>query len=404
MQHLITDIRFGLGAIGRNPGMALVAVLTLAIGIGANTAIFSYVDGVLLHSLPYAMGDGIVMLTEGPGSGKGASVPFATYEHWKSRSRSFGAITAVASGAVQYGTQQVRAAEVTSEYFEVFGITPVLGRTLTQGDKAACLLSESFWEDRFGRSSAVIGRTITLNGEPQSIVGILPDANPFDRTFADVWKPMLKQDQPVRVYARMKPGVPVEQAKAELRDVTVDPFTQRVVHPKLRSALQILLTVAGAMLLIGCANLANRIVVRYAGTVRPARITAHLVLAVLGGAAGAGICVLLNRWMLAILSGGVDLSMDPGVLLFATAFVFSAALMFGAPGNTMQSQQVVSSLVVGQVALSFVLLTGSGLLVRGLSKLQDVDSAYSVKPAQKTQEFRRVQDRPKPHGHKLRRT
>ena len=190
MQTLLQDIRFGCRTLLRNPGFAAVVVLTLAIGIGANTAIFSFFDGVLLKPLPYADPEQIVMVWEKPPEGERNGISTLNFLDWKNQNTVFAHIAAITGGAETLtGVAEpvrLRGAQVSASYFEVFGIRAAIGRTFapdedTLGKHQVVVLSNRIWMSRFGGDKSIVGRTIGLTGKPYTVIGVLPPDSSFDR-------------------------------------------------------------------------------------------------------------------------------------------------------------------------------------------------------------------------------
>ncbi|MGH9694746.1 MAG: ABC transporter permease, partial [Bryobacteraceae bacterium] len=274
MDELFNDIRFGMRMIRKSPGFASVAILTLAIGIGANAAIFSFVDAVLLKPLPYPHPEEIVQVWEKPPGYDRNGVSTMNFLDWKNQNSVFRAIAAETGGSVTLsGGQnpvQLRGSRVSAPYFDVFGIKPVLGRAFAPdedqpGKDQVVVLSHRIWESRFGADPGVLGRKIALDNRPYTIIGILPANTSFDRRWQDIWTPLAFQPQDMtrnfhwmRVWARLKPGVSIGTAQQQMTgigtriakaypasnkgwNVKLDLFQDRVVSDQLRSSLWILL-------------------------------------------------------------------------------------------------------------------------------------------------------------------
>jgi len=447
------DIRYGARTLSRAPGYTIVAVLTLALGIGANSAIFSFVDGVLLRPLPYPDADRILLVWEKPPGGGINVVSAMNYLDWKAQGDVF-AQTAAISGSSMTLTgrgdpQQWRVARVGAAYFEVFGVQAVLGRTFAPdedqpGKDHVVVLSHRLWTEQFGGDAGIVGRSITLNNEPYTVIGVLPGGSPFDRTFNRVWRPLAfspgertRNFHWLQVQARLKPGVTIEQARARMDaigaqiandypdsnkgwGVSLVPYAEAVVGSQLRSSLYVLLTAVGLLLLIGCANLANLTLARGTSRAREVAVraalgadrgrivgqllTENVVLAVAGGVAGVAVGYALMRWLSVMLPpfylpAVATVAMDTRVLAFALALSVVTGLAFGlAPAlhssrpdlaDAMKEggrgsagdggrRRLRNALVVVEVALAFLLLAGSGLLIRSFFRMMNVPLGFDA--------------------------
>ncbi|HEV2174417.1 MAG TPA: ABC transporter permease, partial [Nitrospira sp.] len=289
------DLRYGLRALRRSPGFTATAVLTLALGIGANSAIFSFVDAVLLKPLPYPHPEQIVSVWEKTPTGTLNYISTMNFLDWSRQNRSFEFLSAVARDTVTLtGTdrpQEINVERVSAPYFNVLGVDAMLGRTFTAGEDQfgndqEVVLSNRTWQSLFGGDPNVVGRKITLDEKSYTVIGILPADSTFDRTWAVMWLPlafrpadMTRNYHWLTAVARLEPGVTLRQARAQMESiganiatlypdsnrgwgVTVDPYIDQVVNPQLRRSLWVLLAAFGALLLIGCANLANMALAR----------------------------------------------------------------------------------------------------------------------------------------------
>jgi putative ABC transport system permease protein len=442
------DLRYGLRMMRRGPGFAAVAVLTLALGIGANTAIFSVVNAVLLRPLPYHDPARLVTVLH---DGWKPVAP-ANFLDWREQSSSFESVAAAQLWSLTMTgrdrPEQLEVLQTSAEMFHLLGVNAALGRAFETGEdqpgrEHVVVLSHGFWQRRFGGARDVVGQQVMLDGEPYTVVGVMPpdfQFAPFWATHAEAWVPLNlgrrvgdRRGQSLRVFARLKPGVTLGQAQAEMENinrrlveqhpkenegltVSVDPLHEKVVG-RSRPALLIILGAVGFVLLIACVNVANlmmsrsalrrrEIAVRIAlgaGRWRVVRqlLTESLVLSLAGGAAG----LLLAFWSnTALASLGPDTlprvrtaSLDAGVLLFTLGLSVFVGLLFGlAPAlhstktdliESLKSRSQGSSrgrrhervrqlLVVGEVAVSLVLLVGGGLMMRSFLRLTSIDPGF----------------------------
>jgi predicted permease len=447
MGTFVEDLRYGLRMLRKSPGFTAVAVLTLALGIGANTAIFSFVDAVLLKPLPYPHPEQIVNLWEKhPGADRN---PISTlnFLDWKRQNRCFQFLSAIAWDTMTLTSsdkpQRLNVWKVSASYFNVFGVGAALGRTFAPGEDEVgkdqeVVLSNRIWQSQFGGDPKVIGRTITLDAKSYTIVGVLPANSTFDRTWAVMWLPLaFRPADMTRNYhwlfaiARLEPGVTLKQARDQMDaigariasvypdsnrgwSVTVDPYIDEVVQPELRRSLWVLLAAVGTVLLIGCANLANLTVARGTDRVHEIAIrsalgadrlrliqqllTENILLGILGGVAGLALGdALMHGTKLLfppdMLPAQANVRMDYGVLLFTMVVGLLTGILFGlAPalsgtrpdlvgslkegGRTtagLTRRRMRTALVITEVALSFVLLAGAGLLIRSFNRRASVN-------------------------------
>jgi putative ABC transport system permease protein len=451
MDTLIKDIRFGVRSLLKRPAFTAIVVLTLALGIGVNAAVFSLINAVLFRPLPYRDAERIVTLWQNntkAGVVRNDVSP-ANFIDWSEQSRSFEAI----AGIEPFGFALLNEGEperfaawlVTSGFFDVAGAGAFLGRTFLAEDYQAgknrvVVLGYNLWQRRFGGDQSLIGRKLTLNGQPYEVVGIMPATFqlPADR---EVWAPLViaEHQRQLRgptywnVIARLRPGVTIGQAQQEMNGIAARLATQYPdtnggmgatvvslfdqITGQIRSALLMLAGAVGFVLLIACANVANLLLVRGAerqrefairralgaGRLRLLRqlLTEGLLLAILGGVCG----VLLASWSIRLLPAlswtkipRIEfVSVDTSVILFALVLSLLTAIIFGvAPAlqlrnSNLQStlkeggrsapagvrRSVRNSLVVAEVAVALVLLTGAGLLIRSFITLLRVDPGFN---------------------------
>lgn len=448
MNRLLQDFRFGTRMLIKRPGFTLIAVITLALGIGATTAIFTIVNAVLLRPLPYPDADRLLYVGQQYRSGlAGSGEP--KFLFWREHSESFEALTAYSSFGGADGNlagggepEYVRGLRVSEDFFRVLGIFPVHGRAFTReedtpGGARVAILSDGLWRRRFGGNSSLVGETLLLNDRPVTIVGIMPSQ--FRLGFdADLFVPMQARpnanyDPNATVVGRLKTGVTIDQAQAEL-NVTAEKYHeafpnqmqegesigaqpyQETFTGSVAPLLWILFGSVGFLLLIACANVANLQLARAAGRQREIAVrmalgassgrivrqllTEGLLLALVGGAAGLFVAVWGAELLKALMPEGMlpnvaVVGVDWRVLAFAFAAAVATGLLFGlAPAwqsrrvdvNTALKEnagkggtgrgRVRGALVVAEVALSLVLLVGAGLLIRTFANLLAVTPGF----------------------------
>ncbi|HZS04238.1 MAG TPA: ABC transporter permease, partial [Blastocatellia bacterium] len=388
METLWQDLRYSLRALVRKPAFTLATVITLALGIGANTAIFSVINALLLRSLPYPDAGRLVMVTLNDRGGPIGNTSYADYTDWKERSRSFDQLSAIRSwGGTLTGQgepEMIEGMRVSASYFRTLGISPALGRDFTAAEdrpdtRFVVILSHSLWQRRFNADPAVIGKPVVLTGNTFTVVGVMPRgfedflaANFYQR--AEVWAPLgyspadpwaCRGCQHLKAVGRVRSDVSLDQARAEMNAISealVREHPQSYPMPgititrlqddfvgALRPALFVLLGAVGFVLLIACANVANLLLVRGAArssemAVRTAlgagrgRIVRQLVTeSVLLAAMGAVIGTALAAWVVdAVVAFGPrglprlqDVSIDGRVLAFSAGIAVLTGLIFG---------------------------------------------------------------------------
>jgi putative ABC transport system permease protein len=453
IETFFQDFGYALRVLRREPGFTFFAVLTIALALGANAAIFSLVDGVLLKSAGYPEPERIVQIWEKPPGGGRNSIAPANYIDWTRQSASFDSMAAVSGAALSYLPGEsggvplsLRAGVVSAPYFDVFGVKAALGRTFApdedqRGKQKVAILTHRMWMNLMGGDRGIVGRSILLNGEPYNVIGVLPGASEFERRPSDLYIPLAFPAQVPRNYhsyssvARLKRGVSLEQAQTEMSAIAagiaerypdvkkgwgavVDRYIDRIVGDPMRLSLKVLMWAVGAVLLIGCANLANLLMARAtlrsreialrlamgAGRGRLVRmlLTESLALATCGAVVGVALGYGLLKWIQSLLPpfylpAEANVGMDGRVLLFLAAATMitciavglapalatsgkesSESLKEGGRSNTSGRTKVLArNLFVGaQVAVAFVLLVGGGLLVRSLQRVMSVETGF----------------------------
>jgi len=448
MSELFSDLRYAGRTLQRRPGFAVLVIAIMALGISANTAVFSIVNGVLLKPLPYPGAERIVtlrtsFLTTGTTQ---RLVAIANYRDWRDQSSSFEAMATYRAGETPVSPETTaeygRTASVDAQFFHVFGVNPILGRTFTPeetspGTGRVAIISYAYWQSRFGGDPRVLERTIRVGATPRSIVGVMPRGFQFPGE-TDVWGPQTtsstsRTGHNFFAVARLKQNVTLERARAELntiaarleqqypdsnkgRGVTVVPLQDELVGD-VRLTLYLVWGVVGVVLLIACANTgtlllgkatarATEMGVRSALGARRGRIvrqliTESLLLALVAGACG----ILLAFWgvrALAALSPAevirlTGIRIDWRVLAFTLGVSLTTSLFFGlVPALHASKVDLIDAvkkggarsvmggravrtrgvLVVAEVALAVVLLTGAGLLIKSLMALRQVELGF----------------------------
>jgi putative ABC transport system permease protein len=459
METLWHDLRYGWRTLRRSPGFAFVAILTLAIGIGANAAMFSVINTILLRPLPFLQSSRLVVIWDtDPNRGISRGVASAAeFLDWQDMNHVFKSVSALRPSNVALTgkgePEETYGVQISGNFFRLLGVKPVLGRDFlpeeeNQGHEQVVMLSYALWQRRFGGDSQIVGKSILLDYKPFTVVGVLPPNFSVFGTSVnlDLWYPFAfdraqlnRNDHELMVFGRLKDGVSIPQAQAEMEtilaslkrqypdvdqknDVRVASFHEEL-GANVRPALLVLIAVVGLVLLIACANVANLMLARAAsreheivlratlgaGYPRILRqlLTESVLLAVIGGAFG----ILLAFGMLRILHaalppaglhGEIPLSegigIDGSVLLFAlgvslvTGVIFglapalqisrsslSESLKEGGRGSTggRRSHRARSWLVVSEIALSLMLLIGAGLLLRSFILLLSQDLGFN---------------------------
>jgi predicted permease len=475
------DLRYALRALARTPGFTAIVVLTLGLGIGANTAIFSLTDQMLLRMLPVHKPAELVTF-DGPGAFMGrtfnrATFSYPMYKDFRDRNQVFSGVIARFPTAVtmtfQGQAERLSGELVTGNYLDVLGVKPALGRLISQGDDRTpgahpiVVLSHGFWKRRFGLDRSILNQQITINGHPMTIVGVTQEG--FNGLVLgespDVMVPMMMKAQMtptwndldnrrsrwLTIVARLKPGVAIEQARAEMnviyrqinqQEIKEIPnpsalFAKRFVEKTLlvepagrgpnlgtrrdaATPLIVMVGMVGIVLLIACANVANLLIAKLASRQKEIAIRAalgssrwqivrqyfieSLVLAIAGGAIGLVIAtwttgLLIRAMPIQDLLRSLSATPDARVLAFTLALCALTALIFGLVPAIQASRPALvtalkdeigttsggvkharmrKTLVVGQVALSVLLLAAAGLFARSLYNLRALDPGFKV--------------------------
>jgi putative ABC transport system permease protein len=455
MERLLQDLRYGIRVLAKRPGFTIIAVLALALGIGATTAIFSVVNAVLLRPLPYSEPERLALIWTyfGPDLPQNW-VSGPEFIDMKERSETFEDFAAMTWPSLSLtGTgdpEQVQCGAVTANLFPLLGVAPAQGRAFTEEEdkpnaERVVILSHGFWQRRFASDPNILGQAVSLDGQNATVVGIMPPGFgvlPPDAQSPrniELWVPMaldLKQlnrgNHGFRVVGRVKSGVTLEQAQAEMSaiaeqldkefynfgfGINVVPFHGHVVR-NIRLALVILLAAVGVVLLIACANVANLLLTRAvarekeiavrialgAGRWRLIRqlLTESVVLAFIGGVLGLLLAFIGLRALIALAPESLpridEAGIDSGVLLFTLATSLLTGIIFGlvpafqasktdlneslkegarGSGGALRGSRSRSTLVIAEVAMALMLLSGAGLLIRSFIRLQDVKPGFN---------------------------
>jgi putative ABC transport system permease protein len=449
MQTLLQDLRYGARMLLKQPIFTLIAVLTLALGIGANTAIFSLVNAVLLRPLPFAEPERLVWTWGEFSGGNQASTSPPDFIDYRAQNRSFEELAAMLfnsfnlTGAGE--PDRVIGSSVTANFFQALGVKLVQGRAFLpeeerSGPAQVAIIGQGLWQRRFGGDSQIIGKTIQLNGRNHTIVGVAPDATRVLQE-AEIWTPLTFDDPEMKIrrfhflraIGRLKPGVTLQQAQADIDAVSAGleklypesnkdwrlrlvPMREFLVG-QTRRPLYILLGAVGLVLLIACANVANLTLAQAARRQKEAALrhalgasrmrlirqllTENALLSVIAGAIGLLLAWRLSDLLMALAADSIprvgEIGLDNRVLGFTLLVSLMTALFFGiAPalqssrpdlnetlkeggkgaGSSSRLGRARNALIVVEVTVALVLLVGAGLLIKSFHRLQGVDPGF----------------------------
>ena len=454
METLFQDLRYGWRKLVKSPGFTAVAVATLALGIGANTALFSVINGVLLSPLPFPQPDRLVTLHENKPNFEGGSVSYPNFRDWRRESHTFSSLALARTYAFSLtGTgeaEQVSGEFISSDFFSVLGVKPVMGRTFTEDEERVgagpvALISAGLWQRKFSSAPDILGKNITLDGRDYTIAGVIPAGFHLSIPgFVDsqIYAPIGQWGNPILLergaglgfhgIGRLKPGVTIEQARADMEGITRNlaeafPDADKGITAKLtplkeqmigdvRPLLLVLLAAVGFVLLIACVNVANLSLARASKRMREFAVRAALgasrgrvvrqllTESALLALAGGGLGLLLAAWgtraaigvLPAALPRAEQVGLDARVLLFTGGLSLLAGILFGLTPALKTSQpdlqetikqggrggsgarhRMQSVFVVSEMSLALVLLIGAGLTIRSLAKLWSVDPGFN---------------------------
>jgi predicted permease len=459
LESLLQDLRYGFRMLVRSPAFSVIAIVTLALGIGANTAIFSVVNGVLLNPLPFHDGHQLVSLFEEIPNFKNGSISYPNFVDWQRMNRSFSTMAAYRSTGFNLSgagePENLHGEMISAGFFEILGVNPLMGRTFSPdedrlGANPTVMITEGLWKRKFGSTRDIIGKRLILNDVGRTVVGVVPSSfhlriQNFQRgeSLIDVYTPVGEYNEPhfyndrgsgwgLDAVGRLKPGVTLEQARADMDRVSRDlaaaypdidsdkranliSLKEEMVG-NMRPVLLVLLGAVGFVLLISCVNVANLLLARStsrqhefairialgAGQKRIIRqlLTESILLALIGGALG----LLLAKFGTAAAIAAVprtmaraeEIGLDLRVLLFTLLISVLAGIVFGlAPawktaradvGGTLKESgrgvagarsRAQSVFVVGEMAMALVLLIGAGLMIRTLFQLWGLDPGFN---------------------------
>jgi putative ABC transport system permease protein len=451
------DVRFALRMLRKNPGFTAVAVLALALGIGANNTVFTIVNTILFKSLPFRDGHEIMALgcTQIARGQQRMAVSYLDFRDWGAQSRCFQGMGAFSTGTMNLSDEggvpeRQSGAWLTANTFEVLGVKPVMGRDFgpsedQKGAQPVVLLGYAIWQNRYGGNPAILGKTVRINAISATVIGVMPQGMkfPFD---AELWMPLLstkpreaRDYRDLLVFGRLGKNVSLAEARAELSSIVsrlaqeypktnagigaeVLSFNERYNGGRMTIVLWVLMGAVGFVLLIACANVANLLLARAAYRSPEIAIRAavgagrrhivcqllveSLLLAILGGVLGLLLSVMGVQWFHATLSAAniegmpywLDFSMDWKVFTYLLAICFATTMVFGlAPAlkasrlnlvealkqsgsgwdDSSRPSRLASALVVAQLSLTLVLLSGAGMMIQDFLKSQKTQVGIS---------------------------
>ena len=452
MNTLLHDVRYGFRMLLKHKGFSAVAIIALGLGIGANTAIFSLVNGVLLRPLPFPNSDRIIYF-EGKNPAAGitdSNISYLDFTDWSQQTDLFASTAAYWTGEAHLGAdgaepERVPRAGVTTGFFSVLGVQPVLGRTFVPADdkgwpQTVAIISHGLWKRRFGSDPAIVGKQVQMSSMPLTIIGVMPPGFEYpDQT--QIWVPsavnLWQEPRDNRVWsaiARLNAGIDLKQAQTRLSainaqldqqfhetnkgwDVSLSTLHERLVR-EVKPSLLALLGAVGFVLLIACANVANLLLARSAArqkeiAIRAAMgasrtrvlrqmLTESILLSAIGGVAGLILSIWLTDVLMSMLPESAPrfehIGIDYRVLTFTLAVSALTGVLFGIVPALQASKLDVTSalkeggrsgeghrrtsarslLLIGEVALSLMLLVGAGLLIKSFLRLQEVRPGFNA--------------------------
>jgi len=444
LAELRQDGRYAVRHLRANPAFAVVASLTIALGIGTSTTIFGIANAILLRPLPFPAPERLVRIWEANPRDDRFGVSEPNFLDWRDRSRAFGTLAAYAGRSVSiFGDgepERLAGSAVTSAFFRVLGVAPLLGRTFTDEETQpgaappVAVLAHRLWQTRFGGDARVLGRTVPLDGVPYTIIGVMPPTFDFPSNI-DVWLPLapsptsVRADHRLRVIGRLASGATLDRATTELRGVARDlgraypksngewsvtllSFDDWIVGRELRTRVLVLLAAVGLLLLMACVNVASLLLARAtarqrdfvvraalgAGRGRIVRqaLTESLVLSLAGAAIGIALTYVAVPLLRATAADAVprldEMTVDARVLVFGAAASVITGLLFGLMPALQGSRARIASalrggtrvapggargvLTVASVALAMLLLVGAGLIGASFVRLMAVDPGF----------------------------